>query len=83
MKITVNVECTPEEARTFLGLPDLKPMQDALVSQLQERLGASITSMDGDALLRSWLPSGFQGMEQFTRAMLHNFDLALGREPRT
>lgn len=28
MIITINVDCTPEEARAFLGLPDLKPMQD-------------------------------------------------------
>ena len=26
MKITVDVDCTPEEARAFLGLPDVKPM---------------------------------------------------------
>ena len=30
MKITVNVDCTPDEARHFFGLPDVKPMQDAL-----------------------------------------------------
>ncbi|WP_420846806.1 DUF6489 family protein [Microvirga tunisiensis] len=28
MKITMDVECTPEEARAFLGLPDVKPMQE-------------------------------------------------------
>ena len=31
MKVTVNVECTPEEARTFLGLPDVQPMQEAVM----------------------------------------------------
>ena len=29
MKVTVEVDCTPEEARRFLGLPDVVPMQQA------------------------------------------------------
>ena len=31
MKITVNVDCTPEEARSFLGLPDVQPLQAAVM----------------------------------------------------
>jgi hypothetical protein len=31
MKITMNVDCTPEEARTFLGLPD--SVQDELMQE--------------------------------------------------
>jgi hypothetical protein len=34
MKITVEVECTPEEARQFLGLPDVKPLQTIAMAQL-------------------------------------------------
>jgi hypothetical protein len=37
MKITMDVECTPEEARAFLGLPDVKPMHE-----VQERMAANI-----------------------------------------
>jgi hypothetical protein len=31
MKVTVEVDCTPEEGRRFLGLPDVVPMQQACV----------------------------------------------------
>ena len=31
MKFTVNVECTPEEARRFVGLPDVTPLNEMLV----------------------------------------------------
>jgi hypothetical protein len=31
MKITTNVDCTPDEARILMGLPDLKPMQEVLM----------------------------------------------------
>ena len=83
MKITVNVDCTPEEARAFLGLPDLRPLQEAFVSQLQDRLTANLQAMDGDALLRSWLPAGAQNFESFTKAMMSQFDAAIRREPRS
>ena len=42
MRITVDVDCTPEEARAFLGLPDVKPMQEQLMGELQERMAANI-----------------------------------------
>jgi len=41
MKITVDIDCTPEEARKFLGLPDVAPMQETLMRQVQERMEAT------------------------------------------
>ncbi len=38
MKIRVEIDCTPEEARSFLGLPDLGPMQDAITAKIQEQM---------------------------------------------
>jgi hypothetical protein len=64
MKVTVNVECTPEEARTFLGLPDVKPMQEHLMRELQERMAANIKAMEPEAMLRTWLPATLKGFEQ-------------------
>lgn len=69
MKITVNVECTPEEARAFLGLPDVKPMQDALMQQLQDRISANIAAMDPETMVKTWLPVGLQGFEQLQKFM--------------
>ena len=45
MKITVNVDCTPEEARNFHGLPDVKAMQEQLMQELHERMVSNIRSM--------------------------------------
>jgi len=67
MKITINVDCTPEEARTFLGLPDVQPMQAALMEQLQERMSANMSAMDPEALMKTWLPLGMENMEQLQR----------------
>lgn len=73
MKFTVDVDCTPEEARAFLGLPDVKPMQDALMKQIQERMTASLAAMEPEAMLKTWLPAGVQGMEQLQKMFWAQF----------
>jgi len=63
MKVTVNVECTPEEARTFMGLPDVQPMQEALMAELQQRLSANLQALSPENMMQAWLPASFQGAE--------------------
>jgi hypothetical protein len=67
MKITVNVDCTPEEARRFLGLPDVQPLQDAVMGQMQERVMAAMQAMDPETLLKTWAPMGLQNLEQIQK----------------
>ena len=71
MKINVEIDCSPEEARQFLGLPDVKPMQDRLMAELQERMAANLKAMEPAEMLRTWLPANLKGFEQmfdaFTR----------------
>jgi hypothetical protein len=64
MKVTFNVECSPEEARSFLGLPDVAPMQQALMAELEQRLRANIDAMNPDTLIKTWLPASLQNVEQ-------------------
>lgn len=63
MKINIDIECTPQEARAFLGLPDVAPMQEAMMKELQERLVQALSSADPESLMRTWLPAGMQGLE--------------------
>ncbi|MFO1104663.1 MAG: DUF6489 family protein [Amaricoccus sp.] len=64
MKVTVDIDCTPEEARTFLGLPDVKPMQEQMLRDLQARMSASIGAADPAELMQAWLPVSAKGFEQ-------------------
>ena len=64
MKVTVDIDCTPEEARAFLGLPDVRPMQEQLMRELHERMAANIRAMEPEAMLRTWLPATLKGLEQ-------------------
>lgn len=64
MKITVDVDCTPEEARRFLGLPDLTPVHEAYVGRMTEAVRAGGISPDLlESIAKSWAPMGETGME--------------------
>ncbi len=64
MKITIDVDCTPQEARAFLGLPDVVPMQAAVMEELGNRLSAGFEAMDPETLMKAWMPLGVAGLEQ-------------------
>jgi hypothetical protein len=68
VKITIEVDCTPEEARAFLGLPDVAPMQEQLMADLRERMSASLKAMEPADMLRTWLPTNLKGFEQMLDA---------------
>jgi len=80
MKITVDVDCTPEEARHFFGLPDVKPMQDALMQQIQDRMSANLQAMEPEAMLKTWLPAGLQGFEQMQKMFWSQMTNAMGKD---
>jgi hypothetical protein len=64
MKVNVEIDCTPEEARAFFGLPDLKPMQDRILAEIEQRMRTSLNAMDPTEVFKSWLPASMQGVEQ-------------------
>jgi Family of unknown function (DUF6489) len=64
MKVNIEIECTPVEARQFFGLPNVEPMQAAVMQQLEKRILADIDRFSPEALMTSWLPLVPQGAEQ-------------------
>jgi len=62
MKINVDVDCTPVEARTFLGLPDLTPVHEAYIEQMRRAVSEGITPDMIETMVRNWSPIGEAGM---------------------
>lgn len=60
MKIKIEIDCTPQEARSFLGLPDVAPLQEALLADLQSRMQEAVAGADLESLLKTWMPAGVQ-----------------------
>ena len=65
MKITVDVECTPAEARAFMGLPDVEPMQKAAMAEIERRMLADLERYTPEALFKAWLPIAGMNAEWF------------------
>ncbi|MBL4612760.1 MAG: hypothetical protein JKY91_03360 [Emcibacter sp.] len=69
MKITVDIDCTPEEARTFLGLPDMKPFHNAFMQKMREKMSSGLSSDDMQKMFDLWMTPGLkqagQSMEAF------------------
>jgi hypothetical protein len=78
MKITIDVDCTPEEARAFLGLPDVAPVQAAVMEELSKRMSAGLEAMDPETLMKTWMPLGLQGLEQAQKMFWEQMGKAAG-----
>jgi len=76
MKITIDIDCTPDEARAFLGFPDVAPLQAEMMKELQERMMKTLATMDAEKLMKTWLSSGAQTYEQMQRTFWEQFGKA-------
>ena len=70
MKITINVDCTPEEARRYMGLPDVAPMQEAILKEMQGQMMANVASMQPAEMMKTWLPPGIESWLDLQKAFL-------------
>jgi hypothetical protein len=80
MKITFDIDCTPEEARQFLGLPNVRPMQEAMMKEIQARMEANLNAMDPETMLKTWMPAGIQGMEQLQKMFWNQLAAAMRQD---
>jgi len=69
MKMTIEVDCSPEEARRFLGLPDVSALNQHLVSEMQKRIDANMSMLSPDELVKNWMAFGTGAQEQFRKLM--------------
>ena len=73
MKITMNVDCTPEEARAFFGLPDVQPLQEEMLKLMRAKMLESAKIMEPERLMQMWAPMMNQGasqMNEFFKAVV-------------
>ena len=69
MKGKLEVDCTPAEARAFLGLPDVESLNEQLVTEVKRRMDDNITAMQPDELMKTWTSFGLQAQDQFRKLM--------------
>ena len=64
MKISIEIDCSPEEARRFLGLPDVAALNETMMGEVRARMADAMKAMDPEVLMKAWLPTGAAGIEQ-------------------
>ena len=72
MKITVDVDCTPLEARQFLGLPDVQPMQQAMMAEMERKMMAEMNNFSADKMIANWMSLAPQNAE-WMRSLFSQF----------
>jgi hypothetical protein len=84
MKVNVEIDCTPMEARQFFGLPDVGPMQAAMMEKLQQQMLTNIDKITPDALMQSWFSFDPKLAERFQEMFMSMAGLggALGGDKR-
>ena len=80
MKISLDIDCTPDELRGFFGLPDVKPMQEELLKEVEARMRANLQALDPEAMMKAWLPAGLKGFEQLQEMFLNQMAGAAGKK---
>tara|TARA_R110000868_G_scaffold229089_2_gene482067 strand:- start:24825 stop:25079 length:255 start_codon:yes stop_codon:yes gene_type:complete len=69
MKVNVEIDCSPAEARAFLGLPDVTAVNEHLTAEMVRRMDANMESLEPDALMRQWTAYGGQMTDTFMNLM--------------
>jgi hypothetical protein len=89
MKVHVEVEMTPEEARRFMGLPDVAPMQEKMMEEMQARMKAAFDTGDPEAMMQVWMPffggsagSGAKAFEQFQKYLWDSARIMSGKKDK-
>ena len=62
MKFNIEIDCTPEEARRLVGLPDLEPLHDIYLSRVKELMAKGITPDMVQSMVKSWVPMSESGL---------------------
>jgi hypothetical protein len=69
MKVTIEIDCTPLEARQFMGLPDVQPMQAAVMAEIEKRMMAETAKFSPEGFMRAWFSGGEQSAEWLREQM--------------
>ncbi len=69
MNLKIEVDCSPEEARAFLGLPDVSGLNAHLIEEMKKRMDSNMNLLQPDELMKTWMSYGGQATEQFRKLM--------------
>lgn len=82
MKVTINIDCTPDEARAFFGLPDVKPIQEAMLAEMERQAKTTMEQLSPEAVMKTVFPAGMQSMEELQKMFWSAASGGAGPKPK-
>jgi hypothetical protein len=80
MKVNVELDCTPEEARRFLGLPDVAKANEVYVEAIAKAM-KGVGSIDQlQEYAKQLAPMGQMGLKMFQQFVENGVNLATKRK---
>ena len=69
MKVTIEIDCTPQEARAFLGQPDVEAFNAWLMTQMKSRFEQNMELLKPEEMMKGWMAVGGQAQDAMRRFM--------------
>jgi hypothetical protein len=69
MNVKIEIDCSPAEARAFLGLPNVEALNDHMVEEMKRRMAANMAALAPEELMKTWTALGAQATDQFRQLM--------------
>jgi Family of unknown function (DUF6489) len=69
VNINVSVDCTPDEARRFLGLPDVTKVNEAYVDAMSKAMQGAGSLEQMQEMAKTIAPMGQFGLKMFQQLM--------------
>jgi len=80
MKVNVELDCTPDEARRFLGLPDVAKANEVYVEAVAKAM-KGVGSLDQlQEVAKQLAPMGQMGLKMFQQFVENGVNLATKRK---
>ena len=58
MKISIEIDLTPQEARSLLGMPNITAIQDVFVGMAKDKLEKTANLVDVEPMVKTWTGLG-------------------------
>jgi hypothetical protein len=78
MKISVDVEMTPEEMRKLFGLPDVEAFQRQLMDDIRERMVAGAEGYDPIKLFQPYVTGTMASWDMFQKMLTNAASVSSG-----
>ena len=78
MKVHVELDMTPEEARALMGLPDVRPLQEEMMEEMKARTRQAMEAGDMESLMRAFSPLGGEAFSRFQKFLWDSAQIMAG-----